>query len=149
MTRFHARSQPETGGDCGKPFSHSQLLPNEQTTNQSKAGALIWRGVPTRWVEQETKKREMQTNVVGLKASSVQMERRVEDVNSSLSGLSDRNLALSHTTLACYYTPPLPPCVRALISMGDPDTADRMTHEGGWMGRQRRFHVPKTARCFT
>lgn len=92
----------------------------------------------------------MQTNVARLKASSVQTERTVEDVRSSLSGLSDRNLALSHTALACYYTPPLPPCVRAraLISVGDPDTADRMTHEGGWMGRQRRFHVPETW-CFT
>lgn len=45
---------------------------------------------------------------------------------------------------------PEPVCVRAraLISVGDPDTADRMTHEGGWKGRQRRLHVPETW-CFT
>lgn len=62
------------------------------------------------WVEKETKNGEMHTNVAGLKVPSVQTGRTVDDVRSSLSGLSERNLAVTHTTLACYYTPPLPSC---------------------------------------
>lgn len=34
------------------------------------------------------------------------------------------------------------PC---LISVGDPDTADRMAQRSGWMGRQLRFHFPEKA----
>lgn len=85
----------------------------------------------------------MLTNVSRLKKKG-RVCRTVEDVRSSLSGLSERSLAVTHTTLACYYTPPSPSCVRVLVSVGDPDTADRMTHEGGWMGRQGRFHIPET-----